>query len=88
MFIKHNALVHLEINKLSLGQHLSCQKFDVMLSVLFHHMYNAHGAAHLTITSLTMDLTSNSGFLFHAFNFLFASLKPQTMTIVFSNISQ
>ena len=42
MFIKRNALVLLEINKLSLGQHLFCQKFDVMLSVLFHHMYNAH----------------------------------------------
>ena len=40
--IKRNALVFLEINKSSLGQHLSCEKLDVMLSVLFHHMYNAH----------------------------------------------
>ena len=34
---KRNALVLLEINKLSLGQHLSCEKFGVMLSLLFHH---------------------------------------------------
>ena len=31
------ALVLLEINKLPLGQHLPRQKFDAMLSLLFHH---------------------------------------------------
>ena len=40
MFIKRKALVLLilEINKLSLGEHLACQKFDVVLSLLFHHI--------------------------------------------------
>ena len=94
MFIKHNALVLLEINKLWLGQHLSCQKFW-RHAVSPVSPYNAHWAAHLTITSLIAILTRFDFKLcfliscvhFHVFIFLFASLKSKTMTIVFSGIS-
>ena len=97
MSIKLSCSSLFEINKLSLGQHLSCQKFDVMLSLMFHIQYNAHWAAHLTITSLTAILfvwLTGSGFWSFcqsmrsaAFHLLFASLKSKIMTTVFSGIS-
>ena len=97
MFIKLNALVLLEINKLSLSQHLSCQKFDVMLSLLFHHTMLTELLIWPSRRFLQIYLSDWLDLLFKAFanhclrspafHLLFASLKSKIMTTVFSGIS-